>query len=209
MNARRRKHILMFDSRGFRLQSKIEKINKSGIRIEAWFFGGANYRRLQDEADYYAQHNQFDIIYLIGGVNELTRKNQDTGKYYFHWKDYQELENHMVERIFSVKKYLEKEHPATQFVLCPMAGMNLAEYIKDFNKDHQEMVDNVTWSFNEIIRDLYKGSNIYVPDFSKPMHRQFGETKKNMYNHLRDGLHLNDEALDKWANIAIKGAEKN
>ena len=63
MNARRRKHI-MFDSRGDRLQSKIEEINTTGIRIEAWFFGGANYKRLQDEADYYADNNQFDIIII-------------------------------------------------------------------------------------------------------------------------------------------------
>ena len=154
----------MFDSRGDRLQPKIEKINKSGIRIEGWFFGGANYKRLQDKADYYAKYNQFDIIYLVGGVNELTRKNPDTGKYYFHWKNYQDLENHMFERIFTVEGFLEKKHPATQFVLCPMAGMNLAEYIKDYNRDHQETVDNVTCSFNEIVRDLYKDTHVYVPD---------------------------------------------
>ena len=115
----------------------------------------------------------------------------------------------MIKKIYSVKNYLEKEHPATHFVLCPMAGLKLAEYIKDYNEEHQEMVDNATWSFNEIIRDLYKDTNLYVPDFSKPIHRQFGNTKKNMYYHLRDGLHLNDEALEKWPNIAIKIAEKN
>ena len=30
-----------------------------------------------------------------------------------------------------------------------------------------------------------------------------------MYYHLRDGLHLNKQALGKWANIAWKVAEKN
>ena len=209
MNMRRRKHVIMFDSRGDRLQAKIEKINKSDIPIEAWFFGGANYKRLQDEADYYAKFHPFDIIYIVGGVNELTTKDQYTGKYYFKWKDYQELENHMFERITSVKNHLEKEHPATQFILCPMMGINLSVYNKDFNVQHQEMVDNVTWSFNELIRSIYKETNLYVPDFSRPVHRQFGNNRRNMYHHLRDGLHLNNEALDKWANIAVKVAEKN
>ena len=209
MNDRRRKHIMMFDSRGDQLQSKIEKINNTGIRIEAWFFRGANYKRLQDEADYYAKYNQFDIIYIVGGVNELTTKDHYTGKYYFPWNDYQELENHMFERIDTVKKHLEKTHPATQFVLCPMMGMNLAEYIGDENKDHQEMIDNVTWSFNELIRSFHKDTNIYIPDFAKPVHRQFGSERKNMYYHLGDGLHLNDDALKKWAKIALKVVEKN
>ena len=185
MDSRRRKHIIMFDSRGDRLQPKIEKINKSGIRIEAWFFGGANYKRLQDEADYYAKYHQFDIIYLVGGVNELTKKDKATGKYFFHWNDYQELENHMFERIDTVKNFLEKEHPATQFVLCPMMGMDLSKYIRDFNKDHQDMIDNVTWSFNELISSIYKETNMYVPDFSRPVHRRFGNTRKNMYEHKR------------------------
>ena len=198
----------MFDSRGNHLQSKIEKINKTGVPIEAWFFRGANYKRLQDEADYYAQNNQFDIMYIVGGVNELTKKDKYTRKYYFPWNDYQELEDHMLESIFTVKNFLEKEHPATQFVLCPMIGMKLSECIGDFNIDHQEMVDNVVWSFNEIIRDLYKDKHIYVPDFARPVHRQFGSDRKNMYYHLRDGLHLNNEALDMWAAMAIKVAEK-
>ena len=206
---RRRKHVIMFDSRGDRLQPKIEKINNTGIRVEAWFFGGANYKRLQDEADYYAQFNQFDIIYLVGGVNELTKKDKFSGKYYFPWSDYQDLEDHMLERIITVKSYLEKEHPVTQFVLCPMMAMNLSQYIGDNNEDHQVMVDNVTWSFNELIREIYKDTSMYVPDFARPVHRQFGNDRKNMYQHLRDGLHLNNEALDKWATIALKIAEKN
>ena len=115
----------------------------------------------------------------------------------------------MFERIFTVKKHLENEHPATQFVMCPMMGMNLSEYLGDKNQSHQEMVDNVTWSFNEIVRDLYKDKNIYVPDFARPVHRQFRDERKNMYQHLRDGLHLNNEALKKWAKIAVKVAEKN
>ena len=87
MNDRRRKHVIMFDSRGDWLQSRIEKINKTGIRIEAWFFGGANYKRLQDEADYYAKFNQFNIIYLVGGVNEPTKRDHSTGQFYFQWKN--------------------------------------------------------------------------------------------------------------------------
>ena len=209
MNARRRKHIIMFDSRGDRLQSKIENINKSGVRVEAWFFRGANYQRLQNEASYYAKYNPFDMIYIVGGVNELTTKDQHTGKYYFPWNDYQELENHMFERADTVKSYLEKEHPATQFVLCPMMGMNLYECIGDRDMNHQKMVDNVTWSFNELVRSFYKDRHIYVPDFARPVHRQFGEERKDMYYHLRDGLHLTNEALEKWAAIASKVAEKN
>ena len=84
MNTRRRKHVIMFDSRGFGLQGKLEKINNTGIGVEAWFFGGANYERLKDEASYYANLNPFDIIYIVGGVNELTKKDENTGKYYFH-----------------------------------------------------------------------------------------------------------------------------
>ena len=81
----------------------------------------------------------------------------------------------MFERIDTVKTYLEKNHPATQFVLCLMIGMNLFHYIGDLNEDHQSMVDNITWSFNELIRSLYKDTNMYVPHFAKPVHRQFGE----------------------------------
>ena len=209
MSAERRKHILMFDSRGVGLQSEILKVNSTGIDIEAWFFRGANYERLKDEADYYAKYRPFDIIYIIGGVNELTRKDTETGKYYFHWKDYQELENHMLERLDTVKRQLEKSRPVTTFVFCPMIGIDLEESVKDKSKHHQEMVDNVTWTFNEAIREIYRETNIYVPDFARPVHRQYGEERKNNYQHLRDGLHLTKDALTKWANIAKKVADKN
>ena len=209
MNGRRRKHIIMFDSRGDGLQEKIEKINDSGVRIEAWFFGGANYERLKDEANYYAGMNPFDIIYIVGGVNELTRKDHHTGKYKFQWKNYHDLEHHMHERLETVKNFLEKEHPATIFIFCPMIGMDLATYLGDNNEKHQEMVNQVTWSFNEAVRDMYKDLHVYVPDFARPVHRQFGEERKNLYYHLRDGLHLNKQALEKWATIARKVADKN
>ena len=122
---------------------------------------------------------------------------------------YQDLEDHMLERLFTVKEFLEKKYPATKFVFCPMMGMDLSTYLKDHDKKHQEMVDNVTWSFNETIRDIYKGENTYVPDFARPVQREFGNHRKNMYYHLRDGLHLNKEAMEKWAIIAKKVAEKN
>ena len=86
--------------------------------------------------------------------------------------------------------------------------MNLAESVKDYNKDHQEMVDNVIWSFNEVIQAYTRIQNIYVPDFAEPVHRQFGDDIKNMYSHLRDGLHLKEEALNKWAKITVRVAEK-
>ena len=191
------------------MQTEIEKINKSGIVLEAWFFGGANYERLKDEADYYAQNRPFDIIYIVGGVNEITRKDPYTGKYYFPWKNYQDLENHMFERLKTVKTYLEKSHPATKFVFCPTMGMDIYRYLGDENMRHQEMINNVVWSFNEIIKGMYKEENIYVPDFARPVHRQYGEERKNLYYHLRDGLHLNKESLLKWANIARKVVEKN
>ena len=108
MNNRRRKHIIMFDHRGDGLQEKIERINDSGVKIEAWFFGGANYERLKNEANYYASMNPFDIIYIVGGVNELTRRDHQTGKYIFHWKNYQDLEYHMHERLETVKNSEER-----------------------------------------------------------------------------------------------------
>ena len=98
MNAEKRKHIIMFDSRGNGLQTEIEKI-KPDIPVEAWFFGGANYERLKDEADYYAKNRPFDIIYIVGGVNELTKKDTYTRKYYFRWENYENLEHHMLERL--------------------------------------------------------------------------------------------------------------
>ena len=73
---------------------------------------------------------------------------------------------------------------------------------------HQEMIDNVVWSFNEAIKNMYKDIDTYVPDFARPVHRQFVEERKHLYYHLRDGLHLNKEALKKWANIARKVVDK-
>ena len=72
-----------------------------------------------------------------------------------------------------------------------------------------EVIYIVLGSFNELIRSLYKDTNMYIPDFAKPVHRQFVEERKNMYYDLRDGLHLSNEALDKWASIAVKVADTN
>ena len=178
-----------------------------------WIFEGATLKELVDQADTYARSYPFDIIYIVGGICDITTKIQRTGEICFNWKSASSLTNHLLDTLEEANMNLAKEFPCTKFIFCPLIGADLEKALTKTPKrlpERQEILNEAVWSFNIRAWDINKPKNHYMPILAQPVHRHINNQKRNYYHHLaKDGLHLTHELKTKWADQFIKALGKN
>ena len=202
---RRRKIILFFDSRGRNLEFILKSLNKSDKIIEPWMFEGATIEDLAHEAEYYAQNAPFDVIYIAGGICNITTKNKQTKKVSFEWTDSTKLASHLVQSMERAEKFLQISKPATKFTFCPLLGADLEKVLKRPAEKEQVILDEAVWIFNEEVFQKNKMTETYAPNFADPVYRKIRGIKRTFFHHLHnDGIHLSDNLQLTWAKKIMK-----
>ena len=197
--------MLFFDSRGRNLEFIVNSMNSTGKPIEPWLFEGATIEDLTVEAEYNAQKAPFDIIYIAGGICNVTSKDRQTKKISFTWRNSIELASHLVNTMDSSEKYLFKEHPASTFIFCPLLGADLERVLKKPAAREQIILDEAIWIFNEEVFQRNSMKKVYAPNFADPVYREIRKVKKTFLHHLGDdGIHLSEELQRKWAKKIVK-----
>ena len=206
---RRRKLILFFDSRGRNLEFLVNNMNNSDKIIEPWVFDGATIQDLTLEADYYAQKAEFDVLFIAGGICNITTKNPMTGKISFEWDDPVILASYLVKTMEEAEEFMSKEHPATKFIFCPIPGADLSAVLKKNAEKEQQVIDEAMWIYNEEIFQKNVLKNEYAPNFAEPIHRQIKGIKRTFLQHLDiDGIHLSKSLKEKWAKKIVKLSDR-
>ena len=64
------------DSRAGGLQDRVDRLNSTGEYMEINEYKGATLEELIGIAEKYLPLHPFDVVYIVGGVNDITTKNK-------------------------------------------------------------------------------------------------------------------------------------
>ena len=82
--------------------------------IGVWKKSGATFEELVDLAANHLDNYPFDIVYIIGGVNNITTKDEHTGKISFTWNPAERLINHLTLILKEANVRFTKDYPASK-----------------------------------------------------------------------------------------------
>ena len=208
--ARRREHWIFIDSRGAGLYEKIKKEKKNEF-IGVWKQSGTTFGELVELAANHLENFPFDVVYIAGGVNNVTTKNKSTGKITFNWNPPEMLISHLVNELRRADYQMTKNFPASKVGFCTLVGSDLSQVVNAHTTTllQQESVDAAIFAFNDEILKKNKGQKTFSPSLHRTIHRSKNGKQKNFYDHLEDGIHLQDYIQDNWAIEFSKAASAN
>ena len=187
----------------------VGKANKTDKIIEPWLFEGATIEDLAREAEYYAGMAPFDVIFIAGGICNITTKDKQTKKIDFKWSDSIDLATSLINTMDKAEDFLHKSRPATTFIFCPLLGANLEAAMKKPALAEQIILDEAIWIFNEEVFQRNSMKNAYAPNFADPVYRKIKGIKRTFLNHLHDdGIHLSDGLKEIWVRKILKLADR-
>ena len=205
----KRKHALFIDSRGNDLQATLLKVGVTEDVFKVFNMPGARLQKIVYEANEYAKKRPFDVIYLAGGINNVTTKCQITKVITFEWQTEAALSNFLIGTMERSLAFLKRENPATKFVFCSIAGAELVYVVPCPTEKDQDVVTNSIWNYNIEIRKQNETLGFYHPRLDRPIHRTTAGSRRNYYRHLRDGIHPTNFTLAKWTQEIVKAMGHN
>ena len=204
-----RKHILFTDSRGSRLEETLAKIGVGKQVFEIRPQPGARLQGIIRSADEYAKNYPFDVIYIAGGINNVTTKCRITKVVTFEWVTDAALSHLLINTMERALAYFKREHPATKIIFCSIPGVQLEYVVPSPTDEQQETVNRAIWAFNVAVRRNNEKLGFYHPRLDRPVHRMTTGNRRNYYHHLVDGLHPGNYMLAKWAQEVVKAMGHN
>ena len=207
----KRLHLVISDSRIAGIGDLVKGKGSHKEEIEFRMRKGASFGEMADSAIKHLGKCPFDIVYIAGGICDITSKDHESGAISLEWADEEDLKSHLVGALnranVSRKKYL----PASRIVFCPLVGCDLKQVVNvhKISEDQQEMVNNAIWEFNSRIFRVNEENSAFSPSLHQSVHRICNEKRRNYYYHLEDGLHLSDFLKNKWADQFIKAMAHN
>ena len=206
----RRRYIFFLDSRGSNLEYELKKVNKDKMLVEPWKFNSATIEDLIHEAINYGRMRPFDLIYILGGICNITTKNWNTGEISFDWPNADSLAAHIINIMETQEAKFNKELPASEIMFCPIVGANLEKVLRRNATEEQIVMDSAIYMINDHIHKANFKKIHWFPDMASPVHRKMNGIWKSFYSHLsNDGLHLSQSLKEKWAKKILKTVEKN
>ena len=199
------------DSRGTYLQEVVDVLNKTGEHLEINYQKGATFEELIGKVEHYLPLHPFDVIYVAGGVNNITTKNQRNKKIYYNWENGEALQNHLVSILKRADTVLKKHFPASKIVFCPLVGSDLVRIVTGNNvtPEDQMDVDNAIWEFNTNVYRINDERGTKCPPLHHQVHRFCKGKRQAYYQHLGDGIHLTASLREKWAANFVKVMARN
>ena len=211
-----RDSIIFTDSRGSGLQDLIwanEKRNNISESILIKEIKGAGLRSLADAAISFSTDFPTFVVYIAGGICDVTWKNPTTKEIRFLHKDQAELTTHVTSILDEIEKRLHGCCPNTKFVLCPLVGVEVWKYIPRIATEIgglQDMITNATIDINLHILRMNQKNRCSMPHLASPVHTW---KHNRYYHHLEllawDGIHLSVKLKTIWADQLIKAVERN
>ena len=145
----RRCHLVFMDSRGTGLQEKIVEMNH-GEYLEVRVCKGSTLHQLSRAASAHLTRYPFDVVYIAGGICDVTTKCQKTQRISFNWESGEKLTMHLARALDQENSFLSKNHPASKIVFCPLVGAELARVVDAHptTQIQQSFVDEAIFDFN-------------------------------------------------------------
>ena len=205
----RRKTIFFTDSRGYYINELIHKEFGESNGVEVLHYKGAGLGTLTKNAYYYADSRPFDMLFLAGGICNITRKDMVTKEIFFEWDDPVELASHIIDIIENEEEIFRKKAPGSKLVFCNFVGADLTKVLKRNAEAEQCILNEAIYIINEDIFQKNIVKEVYAPDLASPVHRQINGKNMTFLDHLgSDGIHLGLDLKKKWAKKMFKTSQK-
>ena len=163
--------MIITDSRGRKLQQSIDAVNNTGKRVSVKFYPGAGIPRLTNMAVKHLTKFPTDAIIFMGCVNNLTERNEQTGRFHLTIADAATLTKHLTTLIDETTAVLKAYFPTAVVVYAPIIGLSLSTYLKDYNETHQEAVDTTVLRLNKHIAGINRDNEIPTPWTAAAVHK--------------------------------------
>ena len=201
--------MFFLDSRGASFETMLRNEYGSVPQVDLWFHGGAKLEDLAFNAKYYEKNNPHDVIFIVGGINDVTVKDRQTKRISFPGKDPVVLAKHLIDRMEEAETDFLKTAPATNIVFCNLTGADLTRALKREAEFDQQILNEAVYLYNEEIFQRNIMKNLFAPDMASPVHRQVNGKNMTFLSHLvDDGIHLGEELKKKWVKKIVKTIEK-
>ena len=186
---------------------KAKNVNK--LPVDMLFFDGGDIEDLYRESVNYCRWRPFDIVFIVGGICNITSKDRATKKISFEWQDTDLLLNHLLKEIQNGEKHFYTEMPASKVVFCRLVGADLKKVLRKHAENEQFVYDEAIYKLNENIFKMNIEKQLYAPDMATPVHRKSNNKNISHYHHLgNDGIHLSEDLCEKWVKKMLVTAEK-
>ena len=192
------------------MQRLVDSVN-SGEYLDCRDYKGATLHQLAKKASKHLNKYPFDVVYIIGGACDITNKEKETNRISFDWPLPNSLSDFMLGALSHKDKYFTKNHAASRVIFCPLVGVELSRVVNghEVTEEQQLAVDKAVFEFNEQVFAINKRRSTFSPPLHRTIHRSSGKVKKSHYHHLEDGIHLNEEQKEKWADLLVKATARN
>ena len=174
------------DSRGTGLYEKISKMDRREF-IGVWKKSGATFDEVVELAKAHLTNYPFDVVYVVGGVNDITTKDRLSGNITFDWNPPELLIQHLQSKLKLVDCQLTKDFPASKVVFCPLVGSDLERIVTKRNADplQQLAVNEAVFDFNSEIFKINKRRETFSPSLDRTVRRSKTEKRRATMNTLR------------------------
>ena len=178
------------DSRGEGLATKVADRSPCEpfvIKIR----NGATLGQLVDMVDAFLCKFPYHVVYIAGGICDVTTKNKCTGGISFVWDPPGIIGPHLVSSLKRADELLVKNHPASKIIFCSLVRSDLQRVVNTHavSEMQQLAVDDAIFEFNREIFTINKRRRNYSPSLHRTVHRSSKGRRKCHYHHLDDGLY--------------------
>ena len=209
----KRIHIVSTDSRGSGLQTLLDRLNTTKKYMEIVVHNSATFEELARDIDAEAHLHKhpFDVVYIVGGATNITKKDRLTGRIYYEWGQNDGLRPHLTTMLTRTNERLLKYYPASKVIFCPLIGSELSRLVNAHSTTQadQDIVNITVWDFNTLVFSINETRGTYSPPLHHQVHRFCKGRRREYYQHLEDGIHLTESLKEKWANLFIKAMAHN
>ena len=115
----RRIHLALTDSRGYEVHEHIVRMNNSRDYFDLQPCDEVTLGQLIETAEGYLKGTEFDVVYITGGVNDITTKVPYTKMISFTWRHVDDLKSHLTGILQRADKALSQTFPASRGGLLP------------------------------------------------------------------------------------------
>lgn len=203
--------LVICDSRGKDLQHFISRYTSE--RTIVTVNSGATLYQSATRSRHEIMGNKLSQVYILSGINNLTRKNRSTRQVQLSEKNPMRAEDIFMDELKETYSYITNlTHQKAKVITAPITGMSLASYngrsLPDL--EDQNLLNDTVTGINKRIISLNEENGVSTPWTSAIIHRYYRDKYHFSYHRLNiDGCHLTDEIRDFWAKKLANAIEQN
>ena len=201
--------IFFTDSRGSYINELIKEEFGVTRDVEVLIYKSAGIGTLIKNAYYYSKSRPHDMVFIAGGICNITRKDPVSKKITFEWDNPVRLSKHIIDILEREEDTFYENAPASKMVYCNMVGADLSKVLKREVNEEQQILNEAIYIINEDIFQKNIVKNLYAPDLASPVHRKINGNNMSFLYHLdNDVIHLSLDMKRRWARKMFKTSQK-